>query len=190
MSTEDEDANPFDKQASGLFEYLFPDFPAAVAEGHFPVKFAGMWEVGRWVRSHDQGEIALRLWLTRPEADENSKRYASEWLRREEARRADDWKAQELQAAQSAVKAAQLSAEVARRSAWWTMWAAIFAGVGMVATAGTSLYSIFNSPQQPFVAPPQVLLLPTAPEATKVDTSRPTRLEAASSAASTQLQPR
>lgn len=174
MSTEEEDKDPYKKEVDNWFDYFVPNFAAAVAEGHFPVKFTGLWEVGPWVKSHAEGENALRLWLSSPNGDEHSRRYAAEWLRREEARRADEWRAREIEVAASSAKAA-------KESARWTMVAAIFAGVGTFVTAGTSLYGIFNPPLVPASPPTQVFLLPTPPATIQAQTSRPRESNAAPS---------
>ncbi|MFD2298800.1 hypothetical protein QRO11_09490 [Paracidovorax citrulli] len=69
------------KEGGNWFKFFFPDVPAAVAQGRLPLKFHSLHEVAAWAKSHKQdGETALRLWLTTEGVDDLSRRLVTVWI--------------------------------------------------------------------------------------------------------------
>lgn len=161
-----ENRKTFKTEPGSWFEYFFPDVPAAVAEGRLPAKFTSLDDVGTWVHSHGMsGEPALRMFLTSPDFDADSKRFASVWLQQAEADRVDRRAQEQLQVARNA-------ADAAARSASWTMWAAVAAAIGSIASLFGVAFTVLSDPPEPKVfllaapeksiGPPAPIPLPTA----------------------------
>lgn len=129
----------------GWFNYYFPQPVASMAHGRLMAKFASFDEVTQWVDGFSEhgedGELLLRIWISREdEAEEPSRRIARIWLSQREMERTSTHAAQEL-------KIAQTSAYAAKKSALWTMVAALAAAAGTFVTAIVAIYGLVQYPR-------------------------------------------
>lgn len=166
---------PKDSEAWRLLESIFG---GKLDNVEFRPKFDSIEQVEQWVARAPMGELALRTVLaTERITNPEGRKLAEVWLQHAEAQRVDA-------RATASLREAKRAADASESSAKWTLVAAVAAAVGALITgAGTFIMTPTPPIVQVTVQSPPAAPTPAVP---KVESSPPTKPEAASAPSSKQ----